>query len=290
MIKDIAISVVRPKNYVHSDCFNPVISCLCHALKIKGYNPEVLFNVYTSDKPSIIIGAHLLDKPSELADLKKSVIYNFEQISPESHWISKDYFQALLARPYIDYSIANINSAFAINRNIVARHLPFAYESPMDYSYVTRDAFRVKPKDIDVLFFGSMNDRRAKVIDQLKNMGLNVQAVFGVYGPELSVLIHRSKVVLNMHYYESSIFEAVRVLPLLASRIPVISEQSVDDSDYSYLNPPFGIQCATYESLASTCKVFVEDSDVRALLADTGYSNVKLKTMSQSIENIASLL
>lgn len=290
MTKEIAISLVRPKNYVHVDCFNPVISCLCLALEMKGYKIDVLFNVYTSDKPSIVIGAHLLDKPTELADLKKAVIYNFEQISPESHWINKDYFKALLAKPYIDYSIANINSAFDINKGIVARHLPFAYESPMDYTYVARDVFRVKTKDIDVLFFGSMNDRRAKVIDQLKNMGLHVQAVFGVYGPELSVLIHRSKVVLNMHYYESSIFEAVRVLPLLASRVAVVSEQSVDDSDYSYLNPPFGIKCVTYENLASTCKVLVEDNEARELLADTGYANVKLKAMVQSLENVGGLL
>jgi hypothetical protein len=93
-----------------------------------------------------------------------------------------------------------------------------------------------------------------------------------------------------MHYYESSVFEAVRVLPLLASRIPVVSEQSVDDADYGYLKPPFGIQCTTYESLASTCKVLVDDSDARALLADTGYANVKLRSMAQVIENVGSML
>jgi len=95
---------------------------------------------------------------------------------------------------------------------------------------------------------------------------------------------------LNMHYYESSIFEAVRVLPLLASRVAVVSEQSVDDSYYSYLNPPFGIQCVAYENLASTCKTLVEDNDARELLADTGYANVKLKTMVQSLENVGGLL
>lgn len=289
MSKEIAISVVRPKDYPHSDCFNPVITCLANALKLAGYKVDVLFNVYVSFKPSIIIGAHLLDKPTELADLKKATIYNFEQISPESHWITKDYFKALLSKPYLDYSITNINNAFAIDKTIKAKHLPFAYESPMDYTYVARDVFRVVPKDIDILFYGSMNDRRLKVIQELADKhGINAKYVFGIYGDELSKMIHRSKIVLNMHYYESSIFEAVRVLPLLASRVPVVSETSVDDEQYAYLEN--GLVRVPYAELADACKALLADAEKRQQVADAGCCNVKRKTMSQVIDRVESVV
>ncbi len=289
MSKEIAISVVRPKDYPHSDCFNPVITCLANALKLAGYKVDVLFNVYVSFKPSIIIGAHLLDKPTELADLKKATIYNFEQISPESHWITKDYFKALLSKPYLDYSITNINNAFAIDKTIKAKHLPFAYESPMDYTYVARDVFRVVPKDIDILFYGSMNDRRLKVIQELADKhGINAKYVFGIYGDELSKMIHRSKIVLNVHYYESSIFEAVRVLPLLASRVPVVSETSVDDEQYAYLEN--GLVRVPYKELADACKALLADAEKRQQVADAGCCNVKRKTMSQVIDRVDSLV
>jgi hypothetical protein len=248
-----------------------------------------LFNVYVSFKPSIIIGAHLLDKPTELADLKKATIYNFEQISPESHWITKDYFKALLSKPYLDYSITNINNAFAIDKTIKAKHLPFAYESPMDYTYVARDVFRVVPKDIDILFYGSMNDRRLKVIQELADKhGINAKYVFGIYGDELSKMIHRSKIVLNVHYYESSIFEAVRVLPLLASRVPVVSETSVDDEQYAYLEN--GLVRVPYKELADACKALLADAEKRQQVADAGCCNVKRKTMSQVIDRVDSLV
>jgi hypothetical protein len=196
----------------------------------------------------------------------------------------------LKSKPYWDYSTANIAAMKKAYPEAQATHVPFAYAPVLDYSYVRRDVFRVKRKDIDVLFFGSMNDRRAKIIGELTSMGLNVQAVFGVYGPELSVLIHRSKLVLNMHYYDSSVFEAVRVIPLLASRVAVVSEKSVDDDDYRYLNQTSGILVTDYDKLAFVCKQLVENADDRECLSDTGYANVKLKTMVQSLENVGGIL
>lgn len=282
------VTAVRPDGYIHSSCFNPVIDVLEQALTFSGYKTEVLFNKFSLQDPNIIVGAHLLTNPDHALQHNKPFIYNFEQISKESNWLNESYVNALKQKPYFDYSKANIEAAVSKYPGIQAVHLPFAYSPILNYAYVQQDHFRVKPKDIDVLFFGSMNDRRAKVIDQLKNMNLNIQAFFGVYGPELSVLIHRSKVVLNMHYYESSVFEAVRVLPLLASKIAVVSEKSVDDEDYSYLGS--GIAISSYESLANTCRDLVNDNNTRKDLESAGYENVKLKTMSKAIDNVRSLL
>ena len=289
-MKPVTITRVKPANYVHDAAFDPVVSVLMTTLHSKVPRVQTLVNKFNPEGLNIVVGAHLLQDPKMLLDEPNTIVYNFEQFDTKSDWFSSDYVSLLKSKPYWDYSTANIAAMKKAYPEAQATHVPFAYAPVLDYSYVRRDVFRVKRKDIDVLFFGSMNDRRAKIIGELTSMGLNVQAVFGVYGPELSVLIHRSKLVLNMHYYDSSVFEAVRVIPLLASRVAVVSEKSVDDDDYKYLDQTSGILVTDYDKLAFVCKQLVENADDRECLSDTGYANVKLKTMVQSIENVGGLL
>lgn len=289
-MKPVTITRVKPANYIHDAAFDPVVSVLMTTLHSKVPRVQTLVNKFNPEGLNIVVGAHLLQDPKMLLDEPNTIVYNFEQFDTKSDWFSSDYVSLLKSKPYWDYSTANIAAMKKAYPEAQATHVPFAYAPVLDYSYVRRDVFRVKRKDIDVLFFGSMNDRRAKVISQLTSMGLNVQAVFGVYGPELSVLIHRSKLVLNMHYYDSSVFEAVRVIPLLASRVAVVSEKSVDDDDYKYLDQTSGILVTDYDKLAFVCKQLVENADDRECLSDTGYANVKLKTMVQSLENVGGLL
>lgn len=289
-MKPVTITRVKPANYIHDSAFDPIVSVLMTTLHSKVPSVQTLVNKFNPEGLNIVVGAHLLQDPKMLLDEPNTIVYNFEQFDTKSDWFSSDYVSLLKSKPYWDYSTANIAAMKKAYPEAQATHVPFAYAPVLDYSYVRRDVFRVKRKDIDVLFFGSMNDRRAKVIGELTSMGLNVQAVFGVYGPELSVLIHRSKLVLNMHYYDSSVFEAVRVIPLLASRVAVVSEKSVDDDDYTYLNQTSGILVTDYDKLAFLCKQLVENADDRECLSDTGYANVKLKTMVQSLENVGGLL
>jgi hypothetical protein len=289
-LKPVTITRVKPASYIHDAAFDPVVSVLMTTLHSKVPRVQTLVNKFNPEGLNIVVGAHLLQDPKMLLDEPNTIVYNFEQFDTKSDWFSSDYVSLLKSKPYWDYSTANIAAMKKAYPEAQATHVPFAYAPVLDYSYVRRDVFRVKRKDIDVLFFGSMNDRRAKIIGELTSMGLNVQAVFGVYGPELSVLIHRSKLVLNMHYYESSVFEAVRVIPLLASRVAVVSEKSVDDDDYRYLNQTSGILVTDYDKLAFVCKQLVENADDRECLSDTGYANVKLKTMVQSLENVGGIL
>ena len=289
-MKRVTITRIRPDNYIHDAAFDPVVSVLMTTFHSRAANVQTLVNKFNPEGLNIVVGAHLLQDPKMLLDEHNTVVYNFEQFDTKSDWFSSDYVSLLKSKPYWDYSTANIAAMKKAYPEAQATHVPFAYAPVLDYSYVRRDVFRVKRKDIDVLFFGSMNDRRAKIIGELTSMGLNVQAVFGVYGPDLSVLIHRSKLVLNMHYYDSSVFEAVRVIPLLASRVAVVSEKSVDDDDYTYLNQTSGILVTDYDKLAFVCKQLVENADDRECLSDTGYANVKLNTMVQSLENVGGLL
>ena len=78
--------------------------------------------------------------------------------------------------------------------------------------------------DFDVLFYGSFNARRQKILDALRDRGLTVKAVFGVFGADLDQLIARSKVVINIHFYDNGRLEMIRLFDLLANGRTIVSE------------------------------------------------------------------
>jgi hypothetical protein len=124
------------------------------------------------------------------------------------------------------------------------------------------------PKDIDILFYGCLNERRSFVIEQLKTFA-NVAAVTGVYGEELFGLISRAKIVLNLHFYESSIFEAVRVSFLLANRKAVVSEVNANTDIPAHYA---GSVCATpYDLIPEVCRELLANEPQRYYFEDMGH-------------------
>lgn len=112
-------------------------------------------------------------------------------------------------------------------------------------------ANKPKPKDIDVLFYGTANSRRNIILgilkEQLQSHGYNMTVVSALFGAELLDHIARSKVVLNVHYYANSIFESDRVHTAL--RFPdvrIVSERATeqdDSTDHLYATHPRVFLC-----------------------------------------------
>ncbi|WP_371884464.1 hypothetical protein [Caballeronia sp. S22] len=63
---------------------------------------------------------------------------------------------------------------------------------------LTRIRF-AEPRDIDVLFIGSLCPRRARVIERMRAAGIGIVAAFGVYGRARDRLIARAKLLFNVH-------------------------------------------------------------------------------------------
>ena len=77
--------------------------------------------------------------------------------------------------------------------------------------------------------------------------GLTVKSLFGVYGKERDAWIERSKLVINHHYYQSQIFEVVRVFYLLTNSVAVVGEVNDTTSiDHIYKE---GIHPVQYDGL-----------------------------------------
>src|SRR5882672_5370924 len=125
------------------------------------------------------------------------------------------------------------------------------------YSPVLDGRIPEKKKTHDVVFFGSINYRRKKILLELEAAGLSVLLVpFGVYGAERDELLAQAKLCINIHYYESAIFEAVRCSYLAQNGLPVVSEESTGGEANLWC-----IGSASYDKLVESTVHLIKDQD-----------------------------
>jgi hypothetical protein len=256
------VVLISPDGYAHAAAFNEVAETVAYGLTRTGFDVTLAVNrLVHPGPPAVIFGANLLT-PEEAQRLPDSVIiYNLEQIGRDNTWCSGTYLGLLQRCTVWDYSHRNVAALQNMGARVI--HVPVGYVPEL-----TRIPDNVE-QDIDVLFYGSMNPRRSAVIDQLRSLGLRAEAVFGVYGKERDALIARSKVVLNLHYYATSIFELVRVSYLLANHKAVVAEcHAGTDIDPDLLE---AVALADYAQLAATCARLVADGTARAALEERGH-------------------
>lgn len=129
---------------------------------------------------------------------------------------------------------------------------------------------RIEPaaEEIDVLFYGSMNERRRAILEALTARGLRVHVAFGVYGEARDRLVARSRIVLNIHFYEAKVFEIVRVSYLLANRCCVVSERGAEPSEEREFEG--AVAFADSQELVGTCVRLCADPDARRQLREQG--------------------
>jgi hypothetical protein len=260
------VVLVRPEGYMHSAAFAEVLEAVVCGLRALGADVSEAVNQLVPGRQPIVFGANLLGEANVDVLPAGTIIYNLEQISESSSWCSPTYLRLLQSCQVWDYSARNIASLVRLGVTVKVKHVPIGYVPEL--TRITA----APVEDIDVLFYGSMNERRNNVISQLRQAGLNAHAVFGVYGPSRDALIARSKVLLNMHYYETNIFELVRVSYLLANRKAVVAECNPGTE----VDPDIAdaVQLAPYEGLASACAQLVADSHSRKALSERGFSRM----------------
>jgi hypothetical protein len=137
-----------------------------------GHKSCISFNKIEHQAKNIIIGAHLLDA-KEIPHIPiDTAILNTEQIySDQTNWNSNIFAWAKKFETW-DYS----------DRNIIKFHeigAPKVKLLNIGYQPELRRISKLDTQEIDVLFYGSINDRRRKIIDDLSNSGIKVKAVFG---------------------------------------------------------------------------------------------------------------
>ena len=186
---------------------------------------DSLRNEFKDDKSNnvIICGAHDFSRTQSIDLYKKKydkvIVFNQEPLTAtQRQFMHKGYFAWLKQADEVwDYDEQNIEVLMLI-RPDVKLHVLKHYKDWSKYAPVE--------KDIDILFYGSMNEHRAKILNELKKK-YKVAIIQTWNGHVLDSYIMRSKVLLNLHYYyESSMQEQARMIRWIGSPCRIVSEKS----------------------------------------------------------------
>jgi SAM-dependent methyltransferase len=254
-----AVTIVQPPGYPHAAAFQEVGESLLHGLRALGHD-AVLGPDAPPGRQAIVLGSNLLPRSGQQVP-DDAILYNLEQIEPGSPWLTPGLIELFRRHPVWDYSERN-----------AARYAELGLPRPqvVPIGWVP-ELTRIAPaprEDLDVLFYGSLNPRRIAVLEALRAAGLLVEVAYQVFGEARDALIARSKVVLNLHYYEAKVFEVVRVSYLLANRRCVVSERGADQAEERAFEA--AVAFAPYDGLVEACRRLVGDPAERARRAAAG--------------------
>ena len=223
--------------------------CLRDSIRAAGFGSNLYVNQANPRALSIVLGAvpPLLGPLAQL-DPRKTVIFNFEQLASNSELAGAPYRQWLRDWLVVDYHSRNVEHLKRENG---------AAQQVLELPIVPGPSVLFRPElpqdpVVDVLFYGTMNDRRAQVVARLRAAGMTVDVVAGAYGAELTPAIRRARIALHVHFYETGLFPVARVLQPVANGVPVVSEASVFSarSDWSRS----GIRFAPYDGIVDACR------------------------------------
>jgi hypothetical protein len=256
------IVLAIPSGYAHAKCFTEAAFLLKNSLQDLGRECDIAINDFSPDRTNVVLGYHLLAAGDRLR-FYRYIPYQLEQLSASESVFSDNVKNILSGAAAVwDYSRENIQ--FLARHGIAAQHLLVGYHPALEM--IPKGA----AKDIDVLFFGSMVDRRKKVLDGLAAAGARVHALFGVYGKERDAFIARARIVINIHYYSSKIFEAIRTSYLFNNACCVVSEES---EVYPY--PGVSAMLVPYERLVDTCLGLLEENGAPDELGQRNYEDFR---------------
>ncbi|MBE7417771.1 MAG: methyltransferase domain-containing protein [Ideonella sp.] len=228
----IHICIVQPLGYVHSLGLVDPARYFRYQFRRFGADVSIAKNRLRHDAVNFVFGAHLGFEPA-LRQRHACVFVNLEQLGEGGAQVSPAYLDLLRRSAVVDYDADNV-AAYADDAASVpvvpVLHAPYlAPAAPLP----------LHERPIDLLFVGSINARRTALIERIERAGVQVTMFdSALYGDERDAYIAQAKAVLNLHFYESSRFEQVRVSHCLSLGTPVISER--------------GPACRPHEAFASS--------------------------------------
>ncbi|GAB0058719.1 hypothetical protein SIID45300_03074 [Candidatus Magnetaquicoccaceae bacterium FCR-1] len=255
------IVLISPPGYDHAEALREVVETLHFGLRALGHPVTMAINDFDPAARNILVGGNLM--PVEWIERVPSgtILYNLEQW--QSSWIGNEALPALMARCETwDYDAHNLDRLREAGLVGPSRHVPIGYVPEL-----TR--IPVETETIDVLFYGSLNERRRRILVELEEAGLAVQLLFGLYGQARDAVIARSRIILNIHYYDTKIFEIARISYLLANAKAVVTEKDPETRIDPALDD--AMAAVPYDQLVATCIALIRDEPRRQAMARAGF-------------------
>jgi hypothetical protein len=264
-----AVIVPRSPDYPHSHAFDEVALTLVEGFAALGHDVVASDHTTHPDRRCVLLAPQLLPLwPQPVPD--DAILYNLEQLDRDSTWITGELIERFHRHELWDYSERN--------RAVLAREhgIHDVRLLPIGYSPGLERIAEAEP-DIDVLFYGSPNDRRVAVLEALDRLGVRVTPLFGIYGAERDAYIARARIVLNMHFYDAQIFEQVRVSYLLANGRFVVSEGGDPEGEAAWAD---GLVIAPYAQLVETCLGYLDRDRARDRIRARGRELMRARPQS----------
>lgn len=145
-----------------------------------------------------------------------------------------------------------------------------------------------KTKDIDILFYGSLNERRISILEELKNRGVKLKVLSNSYELERNQYIERSKIILNINWNEKTILAEHRLSFLLNNKCFVISEFPQSEiPDYYKQSLVF----CNRNDIVNTCLFYLksENEKMREFISNKGFNHFSKNKMTHNLKNILEL-
>lgn len=216
----IHLSVMQPPGYVHSQGFLDQARFARYQFRQLGAEVTIGKNRLREDSINIVFGAHL-GFNAELKQRFTCVFFNLEQLGDGGANVSQNYLNLLRSSAVIDYDERNL-AAYGCQSGGVPvvsfLHAPYLSSEPV---------LPLQDRPIDLLFFGSINEKRKAILSRIEACGWSVSLFdHPLYGDERDHFIRQAKAVFNCHFYESSRFEQARAFHTLSLGTPLISERT----------------------------------------------------------------
>ena len=279
------ICIIKPKNFVHYLAFKEVAELLHFSLLKLKFKSYINFNNFDTNPQikNIIFGAHLLTDDLINSVPNNSIIFNTEQIGSlnlNKKWINR--IIKLTKRNIELWDYSDFNLQFMYNETkIKGKLFEIGYQQELNRISLS------KSPDVDVLFYGAINERRKYIIDKLVENKIKVKCLFGVYGENRDKWIANSKLVLNMHMYDSKVFEIIRVFYLMTNSVPVVSEYEKNTKiNNNYLN---GFKASSYDGLVKNIINLIENKIARIELGNKGSALIKKYPQEEFTKKILNL-
>jgi hypothetical protein len=260
----------KEKNYLP---FNLYIKCLYSILKNYQYDIKIIDNLELINTNNFLFVLFFYCLNENIINYIKNKNIKILLINTENYknFNIEEKLQMLILNNlnfYIfEYNPINIKYLKNKYENINIYYIPLLYNVLLIDYYNSNIIKKIKynEKDIDIIFYGTLNERRSYILNNLKlkyNIMI-ISKIFELSHSELFNYIERSKVVLNIYYYEDNyVFDYYRNAILLSNKIFLISEYPdyIDfDIEKNLKNIENNLILSKYENIIDTVSNYLDN-------------------------------
>lgn len=199
-----------------------------------------------------------------------------------------------------DYNPINIKYFKNKHPSVKIYYMPLLYNILLENYYNSSILKKINynEKDIDVIFYGTMNERRSSILNTLK-LKYNVfiiSDIFQLNHSELFNYIERSKIILNIYYYtDNYVFDYYRNAILLSNKTFLISEypECIDlNIEPNLINIENNLILSKYENIVDTVSNYLDNYNEKQIneIINNQYIWFKQHDMNNYILNFFNML